>query len=154
MIKRLLMFLLSHVTYEHHLPGYMLRYWIFLKRRKDGIQIRLHNILTSDHDRHLHDHPWWYITIILSGGYIEVTEIPDKNFGIVYKRKWYGTGSILFRKATHLHRLIVPDGTPTWTLFICGPKSRDWGFITADGWIKWDVYENRGKTTYIQEYQE
>jgi len=34
-------------------------------------RIYLHHILRSDKDRHLHDHPWDYSSIILKGGYFE-----------------------------------------------------------------------------------
>src|SRR5208282_805597 len=61
-----------------HLEGYMERWWI--RRPKEGRKwtCRLHHILRSDEDRHLHDHPWPYVTIILKGGYWEVTPVSGR----------------------------------------------------------------------------
>ena len=41
-------------------------------------------------------------------------------------------GSFTARDAKELHRLEVVEG-PVWTLFITGPKERDWGFMMPDG---------------------
>ena len=117
-----------------HLEGYMERFWIFQTR---WLSARLHRILRSDHDRDLHDHPWDYATVILRGGYWEVTDAG---------KRWYGPGSILLRRATHLHRLILPSGAPATTLFVHRRKSREWGFRTDTGWVGWRAYtEARGE---------
>lgn len=166
-IDNFLIWALGHVVYEHHLADYMMRYWLFWKKKITRWQLRLHHILRSDDDRALHDHPWWYIAIILSGGYWEVTKATNDDIakyvvvmpntldaqlynptkitplnGKWYKRKWYGPGSILFRKATHLHRLEIPEHVQesTWTLFLTGRKSRDWGFMTEKGWMGWKEF--------------
>jgi len=117
-----------------HLDGYMERFWIFQTR---WLSARIHRILRSDHDRDLHDHPWDYATVILRGGYWEVSDAG---------KRWYGPGSILFRRATHLHRLTLPSGKPTTTLFLHRTKSREWGFRTDAGWVHWRAYtEARGE---------
>lgn len=137
---RLIAFILKHfTTHTHHLADYMLRYWIFFPRTKTWPQIRLHNILRSDSDRHLHDHPWWYASIILIGSYIEVSIERHADYDIEIMKQ-YGPGSILFRRATHSHRLILSPGTSVWTLFICGKKTREWGFWTENGWMNWREY--------------
>lgn len=53
---------------------------------------------------------------------------------------WRGPGAVVFRKATALHRLVLPEGQDAWSLFIMGPKKRDWGFQTPDGWVHADIY--------------
>ncbi len=111
-----------------HLEGYMERFWIL---RTPWLSARLHRILRSDHDRDLHDHPWDYASVILRGGYWEVT---------ADGKRWYGPGSVVFRRAGHLHRLVLPDGAPATTLFIHRRKRRDWGFRTATGWVDWRTY--------------
>lgn len=117
-----------------HLDGYMERFWVFRTR---FLSARIHRILRSDHDRDLHDHPWDYATVILRGGYWEVTDAG---------KRWYGPGSVLFRRATHLHRLILPAGAPATTLFLHRRKSREWGFRTDGGWVHWRTYtEARGE---------
>lgn len=128
-----------------HLDGYMNRYWLvpytindsancgwvkWYKKpfswllQKMDIAIRVHEILTSDDDRALHCHPWPFISIILKGFYYEVmfNEYGDER---TYLRK---QGSILFRKATDKHRLILPSTIPVVTLFITFKKQKSWGF--------------------------
>lgn len=117
-----------------HLEGYMERFWIFRTR---WVSARIHKILRSDHDRDLHDHPWDYAAVILRGGYWEVTDAG---------KRWYGPGSVLLRRAEHLHRLILPAGAPATTLFLHRAKSREWGFRTDGGWVHWRSYtEARGE---------
>lgn len=111
-----------------HLDGYMERFWVF---RTPVLSARVHRILRSDHDRDLHDHPWHYATVILRGGYYEVTQ---------RGRRWYGPGSVLVRRATHLHRLVVPSGGTATTLFLHARKRRTWGFRTDAGWVDWRRY--------------
>jgi len=123
--------LLERIGARHpylHLEGYMERFWIF---RTPWLSARIHRILRSDHDRDLHDHPWDYASVILRGGYWEVTDAG---------RRWYGPGSVVFRRAQHLHRLVLPAGAPATTLFFHRPKSRDWGFRTTSGWVDWKTY--------------
>lgn len=117
---------------------YMLRWWIIPKN--PFFNIYLHNILRSDDDRALHDHPWFNCSIVLSGGFFEVTPMG---------RFWRKPGAIRFRSAWSLHRLelaldpsnVIPDSNgdyaprPAWTLFVTGPVLRQWGFRCPHGWI-------------------
>lgn len=126
------------------------------KLKASLFHIYLHNILRSDDDRALHDHPWWNVSIVLAGGYWEhmpppktITKaitaaidgtdlrITDTDFAI-----WRGPGSIVFRRATALHRLEIEKGSPhgAWTLFITGPRIREWGFACPQGWRHWRIF--------------
>ena len=110
----------------------------------------MHEIVSSDRERDLHNHPWGYTTIILRGGYFEHTGAGD--FSIAPERRWYGPGSVLVRPADSFHRLELwrrPDGTeePCWTLFLTGRKRRDtdpahscWGFMVDDVFVPADIY--------------
>lgn len=102
-----------------------MRRWRIGPRWAPGI--RLHHILRSDLDRELHDHPFSYVSFILSGGYWEMR----KGHG----RKWFGPGSIVVRKTSDAHRLELPR--PAWTLVLRGPINNEWGFYTPDGWVPW-----------------
>lgn len=126
-----------------HLNGYMERWWL-IPYNRTGFAVRMHHILRSDHDRAFHDHPWWYLTIILRGGYTEVRPVYDRS-GIYLgpTQRWYGPGSVIIRPARSWHRLEVPPGETAWTLFLTGPKRQGWGFL-PDPNIKvpWRRYMN------------
>lgn len=144
----------------YHLDGYMRRGWVFrlgprhqssrYRQSSTGwFSARIHHILRSDKDRDLHDHPQDYCSIILRGGYTELTPVYvyKENLERVIagtKTTWYGPGSALFRRAEDLHRLLLPAG-PTISLFITGPRRREWGFQTSEGWVPWKEYEARGE---------
>ena len=104
---------------------YLHRWYVIPRNMR--FNIYLHHFLRSDDDRALHDHPWWNISFLLSGRYIEVT--PKGRF----LRKRF---AVVFRRATASHRVELIDG-PLWTLFITGPKVREWDFWCPRGWRHW-----------------
>jgi hypothetical protein len=116
-------------------PGspYMFRWWII--PRNQFFNIYLHKILRDDDDRALHDHPWWNISIVLRGGYREITQA-----GAKMRRP----GSIIFRRATDAHRLELPvrNGgiSYCWSLFVTGRRIREWGFHCPQGWRVWHEF--------------
>jgi hypothetical protein len=151
----LIHFLLSKAVEEDKIGNYMCRFWLWRKKDKNKIQYRLHNILRSDYGYDLHNHPSWYFTIILSGGYWETVvykkaeDIPKGARLIDYMRRggykaqvWHGAGSILFRGKDHYHKLILDMSKPiTWTFFIFGKvKDNDWGFKTNKGFSSHHKY--------------
>lgn len=93
--------------------------------QKLGYAVRVHEILRSDDGRDPHDHPWPYLTIILRGGYWETRY---NAAGEKISRRWHGPGSIMYRPAGSWHRLDVPNGMVTTTLFITGRYVDTWGF--------------------------
>lgn len=120
---------------------YMERFTLFETR---WLSARMHHIATPDWDRDMHDHPWWFASVVLSGGYTE--DRPVSN----HKPQWIGdtearngsrrsAWSVAFRHATdrHLISAVDPD---TWTLFIYGPLRQWWGFYTRLGKIYWREY--------------
>lgn len=102
---------------------YMLRWFVIPKNR--WLNVYVHKFLRSDEDRALHDHPWWFLSLVLHGSYVEHT-----NTGPIRRR----AGSIAYRPAVHCHRVqLLPNAVrsgeiPTWTLIMTGHKSRPWGF--------------------------
>lgn len=83
-----------------------------------GFAIRLHHWIASDDQRHFHDHPWWFITLVLKGGYIDIS--PDGQDRLT-------AGSIRYRPAEHRHTVLVDKGG-CWSLLLTGPQVRHWGF--------------------------
>ncbi|AQT78287.1 hypothetical protein B1R94_02120 [Mycolicibacterium litorale] len=132
---------------------YLLRWHLI--PRNPVLNIYLHKFLRSDDDRALHDHPWWFVSLILRGQYDEITDAGTK------RRR---AGSIAYRPATWRHRVAllwkscascegtgigygqVPDSRwmetdcgacdgsgngrtlPCWTIIVTGRRARTWGF--------------------------
>ena len=118
---------------------YLERYYIFLKDRSwFPFNMFVHKFLKSDPDD-LHDHPWPYCTIILRGGYWEYT--PGRS-----NPSWKGAGEIRFGNSTDYHRIELEPGVTPWTLFIPGPRVREWGFLSKNRWIQHDKYFKLRKT--------
>lgn len=121
-----------------------LRRWYVIPHNK-WFNIYLHQFLRSDDDRALHDHPWWNISWVLSGGYHEITAPSEKDLPPGGRRKestrW--AGALAFRSAKTAHRIRLmrcgdSEEMPVWTLFITGPKIRVWGFWCREGWVAFD----------------
>jgi hypothetical protein len=110
---------------------YMKR-WKFMPEHLPGF--RLHNIIKSDSDRELHDHPFTFVTFILKGGYTEYLADGSKT--------WHGAPAVLYRPGKTLHRLELPldangKEIPAWTFVLRSKHWREWGFQTEQGWVHW-----------------
>jgi hypothetical protein len=121
---------------------YLLRWWIIPRNR--FFNIYLHHILRSDDDRALHDHPWWNVSLVVGGGYTEC--IPTDRTNLVYRKVWRGPSSVVARRPSAAHRLEVPSGKPAVTLFITGPRVREWGFWCPQGWKPWQRFTSFAET--------
>jgi hypothetical protein len=131
-------FYASHIGPE---GSYMRR---FIFRHPFGT-VRLHNILRSDEDRHLHDHPFDFTSFLLSGGYTETTPcdpcrgtggvgqledgLPERcdvcrGFGRRYIN--WPRFSIVRKKAQDLHCLAL--GGPVWTLVFAARSAASGAF--------------------------
>jgi hypothetical protein len=120
---------------------YLERYYLFLKDRENfPFNVFLHKFLKGDPDD-LHDHPWPYATLILKGGYYEWTpEFNSEGQKIGETRHWRGPGHFRICKPTSYHRIELKDGVTAWTLFMPGPKQRDWGFDVDGTWVQHEKY--------------
>lgn len=113
--------------------------WILLKREKWAIYF--HKFHRSDADD-LHDHPWSFISIILWRGYNEVTFGANKDERVT--RRIY-PGQIIFRKATHTHRVVLTGNKPAYTLVIRFAHTRYWGFYIGKHWQDFrEYFKNQG----------
>jgi hypothetical protein len=120
---------------------YLERYYLFLKDRdRFPFNVFLHKFLKSDPDD-LHDHPWPYATLILKGGYYEwipLTNSKGEKFGET--SVWRGPGHFRVCRADSFHRIELDPAVTCWTLFMPGPKQREWGFLTKGKWVQWEQY--------------
>lgn len=114
---------------------YLRRWWLIPRNRL--FNVYLHEILRSDDDRALHDHPWWNCSVVLAGYYIEHTIAA----GGIHRREIRYVGRVVFRRATAAHRIEIVR--PCWSLFITGPAVRSWGFHCPEiGWVHWRKFTN------------
>lgn len=109
--------------------NYLRRWWVV--PRNEWCNVYLHEFRRSDEDRALHDHPWANTSFLISGSYIEHT--PD---GQLLRKP----GALVERPATALHRIELIDGARAISLFVTGPKVRDWGFACPKGWVPWQQF--------------
>lgn len=91
-----------------------------------GVTFYLHRFVSSDSERHVHNHPWgWGRALVLAGSYVEESVLdlcPAAGpSGCVTKDKkvrWWGRAD-----GNHFRR--TKDAEPdTWTLFMHGPRLR------------------------------
>ena len=130
----------KRIIYDRdNVKPYMHRYYLLFKDKiKEDesahqlpFNMMLHKICLSDPDD-LHDHPWWYATVILKGGYWEVT--PKGRF-------WRGPGHFRISQPGSLHRIEISDNSQgSWSLFFRGPKIREWGFMKNGDWVNHRTY--------------
>lgn len=64
------------------------------------LHIRIHHILNSDGTPFLHNHPFWYVSIIMSGGYTEQVLVGDD-----IKTIDHHAPAIIIRKPSTYHRI-------------------------------------------------
>jgi hypothetical protein len=117
---------------------YMLRWFVIGRNR--FFNIYHHVIKRSDDDRALHDHPWWSLSIVLDGSMLEVLSA-DRGVTRMLRQ-----GDIVLRRASSAHRLEIRDGAFCKTLFITGPRIREWGFHCPKGWKHWKDFVSKGDT--------
>lgn len=116
---------------------YLRRHWLLPRNKVFNVYV--HEFLRSDDDRALHDHPWLFnCSILLEGMYWEHTSRGTR---------LHGTGDWKFRWGAAAHRieLLRPLGNfgkpiHCWTLFITGPRCRQWGFHCPKGWVHWKLF--------------
>jgi hypothetical protein len=146
---------------------FLLRWFVGGEKHAWGGNSYLHQFIRDDEDRALHDHPWWNLSILLGGQYIEHTIKP----GGVHWRQLYKAGDAKLRSPQAAHRVELTYGTasgnhmnglpevaphlpawvrysdksPSWSLFITGPKQRPWGFHCPEaGWRSNREFSDKG----------
>lgn len=122
--------------------------------------IKVHTMLDSD-DACLHDHPWSFITFILKGGYVEryvykwvnlsnyepnihgsniIIDADNNRIGLI-TTKIIHPFTLHYRPANWTHSLEIHQQCKTFVITF--KKTRQWGFWTNTGWIKWFLYSKK-----------
>lgn len=120
---------------------YLLRWWLIPRNKVFNIYV--HKFLRSDDDRAHHSHPWLFnFSWHLRDGYIEHTILA----GGLLLRTHRKAGEWKFRWGAAPHRVELIEAAggglePCWTLFVTGPRVREWGFYCMErGWIPWQRF--------------
>lgn len=103
------------------------------------VNIYLH-VSRSDDEREPHSHPWWNLSIVLKGFMWETySSTPMKADS--YLTRSLGPGDIVSRSADTAHRFILNNPKkPVMTLFITGPRVKEWFFVCKKGLVHWKEY--------------
>lgn len=113
--------------------GYLLRLHLF---QCPLFCICFHFYSKGDPHRAPHDHPVTFLSLIIRGHYVEWRN------GTYHARHWFN-----FIKAdfNDIHKIIWV-APKTTTLCFMGPRVREWGFHTPEGWVQWqEYYKSLGK---------
>jgi hypothetical protein len=125
---------------------YLERFYLFLKERnRFPFNVFLHKFLKGDPDD-VHDHPWPYATLILKGGYYEYTPNFEDGQMVGETKHWRGPGHFRICCSNSYHRIELRPGITAWTLFMPGPKQRDWGFLVHNQLVPQEQYFQLRKT--------
>jgi hypothetical protein len=123
--------------------------------------IKLHRMDAPDPGEDLHDHPWTFWSLVLWGGYDEerapIREacawadidqlMPPRRPGVEYhgmrgneeSRRWLSLRAL---RLDECHRIVRLHRSPTWTLVVCGPGRRWWGFYPPGGYMPAPAYDH------------
>lgn len=120
--------------YDHPERNYLTRLRVV---QTPWFAVYLHRMDGPDPRPTLHDHPWSFVSIILSlrlrrRGYHEVT-----CYGCPERRvRWL---NVKRAENTHYIRRLADLGKPTYTLMLVGRRRREWGYVDPDGtWTRFD----------------
>lgn len=122
-------------------------------------KVFVHRMRAPDPGVDLHDHPWWFVSLVLWGGYIEersmcrdaplraalAESLGQSGRGVVGYR-WPGSVKVMRKTECHSIKRLV--GRSSWSLVVTGPVRRDrrserstWGFFLPSGWISEKEYD-------------
>ena len=106
--------------------------WEILKTRWGSIW--LHAIYKADADKHLHNHPWDFISVVLRGSYYEQTPLGNK--------KQY-PGKINVRDGSEYHKILELVSPVVYTLFFASKPKRLWGYKVMGKFVDHETYRER-----------
>jgi hypothetical protein len=127
------------------------------------LNLYVHQLLHSDMDAHMHDHPWNFDSFILFGSYLEQASYPRKKWigkditsakqegmSLAIHSGKYSAGDLISHTRNDVHRITLL--TPVvWTLVLTTGFKSEWGYQTKEGWIQHQEYrklKNEGKLSW------
>lgn len=109
--------------------------------------ICVHWLNTPDPEPYLHDHPVSFLSILLKGAYSDKRY--DSHFCYCGKPHRMHR-HFNFIRATDKHTIDWVSAGGAVTLCFMGPKVREWGFHTPEGFMGWKDYNKRYKATAFE----
>ena len=94
-----------------NIKNFLERFTIF---KIGNIHLRLHKLTSKDETTLYHNHPFYYLSVILKGGYDEIIYNPETGKETIKKHKRF---SIILRSKNTYHRISEINGNTT-TLFL------------------------------------
>ena len=91
--------------------------------------IYLHKWIKPDPRKTFHNHPWPFLSIILSGAYLEKR---------INGERWVWWFNLVRRKDFHTVTTILPN---TWSLMLVGRDRGTWGYLDPD-YIPFDQHRH------------
>jgi hypothetical protein len=115
-------------------------------------RVLLHRMAAPDPGVDLHDHPWWFASLVLWGGYTEqraptrdapwlarvAENQPACTRGVVGERR---VGSVRTMRLDECHTITHLRRRTCLTVVIGGPRRRRWGFYLPTGWMDERTYD-------------
>jgi hypothetical protein len=100
--------------------------------------VYLHHIHRRDTDPDPHDHPWWFTSLVLCGGYEEIIW-PDKRQPERMLTRYRRRFSLASTDRDAAHMITSVEGE-LWTLVFAGPRRGEWGFWVNGQLAPWREY--------------
>jgi len=94
-------------------------------------KINLHGIYHHDEDKHLHNHPWNFLNIILKGYYVEELE---------GKLSFRYPGQVAKRTKNQFHKIESLLSKSVYTLNIMWGKEEVWGYRVDGKFVDHETY--------------
>lgn len=110
--------------------------------------IFVHGIYQRDEDKHLHNHPWDYVSIVLKGTYIEATKNWKPDWSNCWDFTTRGPLSIVSRDAGQYHKVATIVDGPVYSLFFTSSRYNHWGYSVEGLYVnhrKYRELKNSGK---------
>lgn len=109
--------------------------------------IKLHRMDAPDPGVDLHNHPWFFVSMILWGGYTELrANVLDASRFARFAEMWPGAShrgievlrrplSVKAMRLDECHTITALHRRVSWSLVITGPRRRRWGFFLPAGYM-------------------
>lgn len=114
----------------------------------------LHRMEAPDPGLDLHDHPWWFVSFLVAGGYTEErAQTREASFLATLAERWPGLArgiveerrqfSVRVMRLDECHRITALSRPRVWTVVVHGPTVRRWGFYLPTGYLDERTYDQQ-----------